>query len=178
MFEWIIVIIFRILVPLTILRWPLLGSILAIISDSLDVVILDYLGVRDYSAYNPIDKALDTYIYIIQGYIIWQWKNKLAKMTGIFLLIYRLIGFTLYEITGTRALLFIFPNVFEFYLLYYLAYKNVFKKEPFTKVNGMLITVGILLIPKLYQEYMLHVAQFPIYVWLKDHLLKYLIPGL
>ena len=59
--EWMIVIAARVLLPLTILRWPLLGAVIAFVADALDVVLLELLGVGDYSRYNEVDKALDTY---------------------------------------------------------------------------------------------------------------------
>ncbi len=73
---WAIVITIRLLVPLTIFRWNLWGSILSIIADNLDVIILDFLGVKDFTLYNQIDKYLDTYFYLIQGYTMLFWKNK------------------------------------------------------------------------------------------------------
>lgn len=167
---WAIIIAIRILVPLTILRWNLLGSILAIIADNLDVVILDLLGVRDFRYYDRVDKTLDTYFYLIQGYTLFFWNNKLARNIGISLLIYRLIGFVMYMITDLQMLLFVFANVFEFFYMYYLIYKKIFHKEPFEKLLDALPTLSVLLLFKLLQEYMLHVAQFPIYQWIKENI--------
>ena len=45
--EWIVVIAARVLVPLAILRWPMLGGVVAFVADALDVVLLDRLGVGD-----------------------------------------------------------------------------------------------------------------------------------
>jgi hypothetical protein len=160
---WGIVILFRLLVPLVIFRWPLAGTILAIIADNLDVVLLDLFGVTDFTPYNHVDKLLDTYFYLIGGYTMYYWKNTVAKKIGLSLLLYRLIGVVLYEISGLRILLFLFPNVFIFYFLYYLIYKKIYKKEPFKLFRGALPVLIILLIIKLLHEYMLHVVQFPIY---------------
>lgn len=167
--EWFIVVAIRLLVPLTILRWNLAGSVLAILADNFDVVILDMLGVKDFSPYNRVDKFLDTYMYLIQGYTVWYWRNKFAKKMGLFLLAYRFIGVILYEATEWRSLLFIFPNLFIFYYMYYLIYKKIRKKEPFTTFKGALPILVVLLAVKLFQEYMLHVAQFPIYGWLTQN---------
>lgn len=169
--EWGAVVLIRLVIPLLILRWSLLGSVLAIIADNFDVVILDFLGVKEFAPYNRVDKFLDTYFYLIAGYTILFWKNTFAKRVGIFLLVYRLIGVVIYELTDLRFLLFVFPNLFIFFYMYSLIFKKVFKKEPF--VNGIqaLPALTILLILKLMHEYMLHVAQFPIYQWIKDHLL-------
>ncbi len=171
--EWILVVLIRILIPLTILRWNLFGSILAIIADNLDVVILDLLGVKDFSPYNRVDKFLDTYLYLIQGYTLFFWNNKFARNLGIFLLSYRLIGVIIYEIIDLRFLLFIFPNVFIFYYMYYLIYKKFFKKEPFTNLKTVLPVLSILVVLKLGHEYMLHISQFPIYQWIKDNIFNF-----
>lgn len=169
---WIIVILFRLIVPLYILRSPLLGSILAIIADNLDVVILDTLGTKDFGAYNQVDKILDTYFYLIQGYTLLSWKNNLARKTGMFLLGYRIIGVIIYEITHARILLFIFPNVFIFFYMFYLIYKAIFKKEPFTTLPRMVPYLAILTLFKLGHEYLLHVVQFPIYATLREFFAK------
>ena len=112
--EWVFVVLIRLAVPLLILRWNLFGSILAIIADNLDVVILDFLGVKEFAPYNRVDKFLDTYFYLIAGYTIWFWKNQFAKRVGIFLLVYRLIGVMIYELTDLRFLLFVFRTYLYF----------------------------------------------------------------
>lgn len=164
------VVVIRLLIPLTILRWNLAGSILAIIADNFDVVILDFLGVTEFAPYNQVDKFLDTYMYLIQGYTLWFIGNKFVKKAGLFLLGYRLIGVILYEISGIRSLLFIFPNLFIFFYMYYLIFKKIFKKEPFTNFRSAWVVLSILLILKLGHEYMLHVSQFPIYEWIKNNI--------
>lgn len=169
--EWVVVVLIRLIVPLTILRWNLFGSVLAIIADNFDVVILDFLGVKEFAPYNRVDKFLDTYFYLIAGYTILFWKNTFAKRVGIFLFVYRLIGVVIYELTDLRFLLFVFPNLFIFFYMYYLIYMKIFKKEPFVNWVQAVPALTMLLILKLMHEYMLHVAQFPIYQWIKDHLL-------
>lgn len=179
------VVLIRLVVPLLILRWSLAGSILAIVADILDVVILDFLGVTEFGAYNRVDKFLDTYFYLIAGYTMFSWgnerssssnersssANKFARNIGMFLLGYRLIGIVIYEFTEIRALLFIFPNVFIFFFMYYIIFKKLFKREPFLNWLQALPVMLVLIALKLGHEYMLHVAQFPIYQWLKDNVL-------
>lgn len=166
--QWIMVIIIRLLVPLSILRFPVWGSIAAIAADNLDVVILDALGIKDYSLYNSIDKALDIYFYLIQGYTVLFWENIKAKKVGLGLLVYRLVGTVIYEITQMRFVLLVFPNVFIFFYMFYVLYKSIFKKDPYKSVSSMLIILTVLTVIKIGQEYMLHVAQYPIYNLLKS----------
>ena len=172
--EWLVVVFVRLLIPLFILKNPLWGSIAAVIADNFDVIILDSLGVTDYSLYNPLDKGLDMYMYLIQGYTILFWKNKFAKKIGLGLLGYRLVGFILYEFIQWRPLLFIFPNVFIFYYMYYVIYQAVFHKDPFKKPTPTFIVLTILTLLKLGQEYMLYVAQFPIYQLIKGTIFPFI----
>jgi hypothetical protein len=170
---WVLVVVLRLLIPLLILRWPLFGLTAALLADTLDVVVLDLLHVSDYSLYNPIDKLLDTYLYLIVGYTALFWKNSLAKKTAIFLLIYRLAGVIVYEITAWRGLLFVFPDLFVFYVAFYLISTKLLKRDFITSAGSNAIVLVILLIPKLLQEYALHVIQFPIYGWIRQHILRF-----
>lgn len=167
---WIVVVIIRLLVPLTLLRWPLFGAIAAMVADALDVVMLNLFGVQNYAPYNTVDKFLDTYYLAIEAYISWRWTNQLARKTSIFLFIYRLIGVILYEVTQVRLLLFIFPNLFENFFIFYLVMKKVSKKDYVSSWRNVAIILIFLLIPKLFQEYMLHVTQFPIYRVIHDNI--------
>lgn len=171
---WIVIILIRLLVPLVIFRWALFGGILAIIADNLDVVILDALHVSNFGPYNQTDKILDLYYLAIECVVSLRWQNKLARNTSIFLFIYRLIGTIIYEITNIRGLLFIFPNLFENFFIFYLIYKKIIKKDRLTSIKAILVVNFLLLIPKEFQEYMLHVAEFPIYDWIKHNIFIYL----
>ena len=64
--EWGVVIAIRGLLPLTILRWPRAGGVVAFLADTLDVVLLELLGVSDFGIYNELDKALDTYYLALE----------------------------------------------------------------------------------------------------------------
>lgn len=167
---WVVAVVVRLVVPLSILRYPFWGSVLALFADNVDVIVLDYLGVRDFGAYNEVDKLLDMYMHFMQGYVMLGWKERKAKFIGAFLLFYRTTGWLAYEITNIRSLLFIFPNVFEFYFLFYLGYRSVTAVAVFSRPLRFMVMVGLLAALKLWQEYMLHVAQFPIYRFIKEKL--------
>src|SRR3989344_7739559 len=167
--EWWLVIGIRFLVPLTILRWKLLGSVLAILADNFDVVILDNLGIKDYAFYNPMDKFMDTYFYLIQGYTVLSWKNDFAKKIASGLLAYRLVGTVVYEFVQKRWLLMVFPNVFIYFYMYYLISNKFLKRDPYKVKWELFVGLGVMTLVKLWHEYMLHVVQFPIYDWMKSH---------
>ena len=171
LFPWIVVFVVRLLVPLTLFRWTIFGAFASIVADNLDVVILDFLHVANFGPYNQVDKILDLYYLGIECLISLKWQNKLARNTSVFLFLYRLVGTILYEITNIRGLLFIFPNLFENFFVFYIIYKSVAKKDRLTSLKAIIIVNLILLIPKEIQEYALHVAEFPVYDWIKGNTL-------
>ena len=156
--------IIRLLVPLTIFRWPLGGAIASIIADGLDVVIVGLIGQGNYSDYSRVDKLLDTYFLSIMAFKSLKWE-KLPKIASIGLFIYRLIGFVLFEATGIRWLLLIFPNLFEFFYVFYAARNRFFPKYVLT-VKRLIFVLLILLVPKLLQEYVLHYLKFGPWDWI------------
>lgn len=163
MIPWLVVIIIRFFVPLAILRWPLAGFIAALLADNFDVAILSVFHTQDFSLYNPIDKWLDLYFLAIAFYTSLRWPNTLAKKTATYLFVYRLVGVLLYEITGLRMLLLIFPNLFGSFFIVYLLQKAILKRDLITTKKRLIGLLIILLIPKLIQEYLLHVLQYPIW---------------
>lgn len=159
-----------------IFRWTLTGVLVSLVADTLDVVLLDLMRVSDYGFYNPLDKILDTYLYVVTGLVAWRWKNRIAAITIVCLLVYRLIGVVAYEASGQRALLLVFPDLFIFYVLFFLLTNRMLKKDFITSAKTNAVVLILLLIPKMFQEYQLHVAQFPIYGWFREHILQHILP--
>lgn len=147
--------------PLSIFRWPLAGALAAILADNLDIVIASLLDLGGLWNYHSLDKYLDTYYLGIEYLVCLRWEP-LLRRTGGFLFFYRLIGVILFEVTGIRVFLFIFPAVFEFFFLYYAALKELRPRHVPT-VRGVGLALFALLIPKWGQEYVLHYAR-----WLDD----------
>src|SRR3989304_1637576 len=57
----VIVILLRLILPLSILRYPLWGGILAMLLDGADVIIAGWLNMAGSSNYHTTDKYLDMY---------------------------------------------------------------------------------------------------------------------
>lgn len=150
--ELLIVLVIRLLVPLTILKWPFLGGLLSALLD-----FFDFGGIQKLTNYQNVDKLLDIYYLSLEVYVISAWQNIRAAQFGRGLFIYRLIGVTLFEFTGIRTLLFIFPNFFEIYFLLYSGYKFFSKKEPDLSVLRVRMILVFVFLGKLYFEYSLHV---------------------
>lgn len=151
----------RLLVPLSILRWPLLGIIIAINLDLNDWYSYVFQNTIDYENYQIWDKFLDIYYISLAAFTSRFWKDNIARKISIISLIYRAVGVVIFMATGNRIFLFLFPNFFENFFVFYLVYRKLFGKDQiFTSIKtGVILLVG-LLIPNLIQEYLSHVAKF------------------
>ncbi|MFN2139240.1 MAG: hypothetical protein ACK2U5_02100 [Candidatus Promineifilaceae bacterium] len=91
------VVLARVLVPLTIPRYPLPGILAALILDAVDQTIFQALSGFTFAGYQGYDKALDIY-YLAIAYIatLRNWTNYTAVRLGRFLFYYRLLGVLLF----------------------------------------------------------------------------------
>ncbi|RJQ26347.1 hypothetical protein C4577_03780 [Candidatus Parcubacteria bacterium] len=156
---FLLIFLLRLIVPLFILPFPLLGGLLALLLDYFDFTILSYFN-SESNQYQLIDKVLDFYYLTLEAYVVLRWKNKLIRGLALGFYVYRIFGILLFELLQQGFLLVIFPNLFEILFLYYLIFLDVFKKEYFKSVKDKVIfslPLFILFIYKLYQEYSLHI---------------------
>lgn len=161
----------RLVVPLMILWRPLSGSIVAMLLDLLDVVIVEFFGpggMGDY--YHNLDKYLDLYYLSLQAFMAWKWADSRLRLVALVLFFYRLVGVVVFQFTGWRPTMFVFPNLFENWFLFVLIRNQFFpslKLDSWKRIAGWL---AILYIPKVVQEYVLHVAQAQPWGWIKEQL--------
>ena len=114
--EVIVIAAIRICGSLPVLRWPLLGGLLAILVDLSDLLLRDVLDLGGVPDYQGIDKWLDQ-VYLGAFLVVaWRWTGP-ARTVAIALYVFRLVGFLAFELTHERALLLLFPNVFEFWFI-------------------------------------------------------------
>lgn len=160
----IIVVLIRLLVPLYMLRRPFWGMMAAVLVDGFEMEFLKGLGVIfnhssaiNYEAYQLRDKILDLYMASVALYKSFDWPKILARKAGIFLYVWRFIGVVLFELSQVRGLLIFFPNIFEFFFLF-VAYKMQYQPGfRFNTSRRLAAAILILAIPKLVQEYVLHI---------------------
>lgn len=166
-----IVIGLRLLIPLLILWRPLPGSILAMVLDALDVVIVEFFGEGGMGPhYHNIDKLLDTYYLSLQAVVAWRWEDQKLRLVALVLFFYRMIGVVVFEISGWRPTMFVFPNLFENWFLFVLVRNRFFPGLRLDTWKQVAIWLVILYIPKVVQEYVLHVAQAQPWGWIKEQL--------
>ena len=156
----------RVIVPVLILRWPLGGFIASVLADTLDVVIVAAIRSGTFEDYTATDKLLDTYMLAFAALVSWRWQNRIARNTSIALFGYRVIGVAILQLTDARWVLFVFPNMFDFFYVYHLITTRWF---PALEVKGYRMLVYVLLIlggMKLGQEFILHVVEFRPLCWM------------
>jgi hypothetical protein len=117
----IVVSVLRLVVPFSILRYPLGGFVAALVLDIFDAPLASIISPqniafgRDAVAYNLLDKWLDLYFLFFAFLVSLRWQNVLAKRTAISLFLLRALGVILFSLTGSRSYLFFFPNLMEFF---------------------------------------------------------------
>lgn len=165
----LVVIALRLVVPLFIFKRPLAGTVAAMILDALDVVIVEWFGPGGMGEhYHSIDKVLDLYYLGIAAWTTRTWEVRVPQIIAIGLFFYRVIGVGLFELTGWRPLLFIFPNLFENWFIFVLVIWRFFPRVQLDTWRRCVVWLVILYIPKLAQEYLLHVAEAQPWGWIKE----------
>jgi hypothetical protein len=160
----------RLIVPLFIIRFPLPAIIACLLIDAADQTIFQAVAPdADLSGYQSYDKALDIY-YLVIAYIstLRNWTNRFAVSIARFLIYYRLVGVVLFEITQVRELLFIFPNTFEYFFIFYESVRLFW--DPRRLSDRLLIGAAafIWIFIKLPQEWWIHIAQLDTTDFIKE----------
>ncbi len=163
----------RFLLPLTIPRFPLPGIIASLVLDAVDQTIFQQFPGIDLQGYQGYDKALDIY-YLSVAYIttLRNWANSFALQVSRFLFYWRLAGVVLFEITQVRWLLMVFPNTFEYFFIFYEAYRLRWSAERMSKKLLIGAAALIWIVIKLPQDYWIHIGQIDTTDWIKTGLFK------
>ena len=168
----IIIIALRLIVPLLILRYALVGGLAAMLLDAADVILIELIPGGSFGGHYPeLDKLLDSYYLALELIVALRWRNPYARLPAIVLFAYRAIGVVLFEITRTRLLLFIFPNLFENWWLYVVIVERFWPRLAPRSVKSTAIPLVLLLLPKMGQEYLLHFAEAQPWNWIKQNIL-------
>lgn len=154
------IILIRVIVPLFIFPWPIWGILASELGDLADWYFIHFRGPSDYIFYQNWDKAMDLYYLTFAFIITFKWKNKLAQRVAGGLFFYRVVGDVTFWLTQKRIILFLFPNLFENFIIFYLLFVFLFRKTKLLtswKIGGVLFV--FLGIPKIILEYILHVLE-------------------
>ena len=143
----------RIFASLIVFKFNFFGAILVILIDFSDLFMMNLITLGGVRNYQFLDKFLDLF-YIAYFLIISLRWEKLLRNISILLFVFRILGFVLFEFFQNRLILFIFPNVFEFWFLgitlLFLLKSNITNRK-------IIIVLVITTLLKMIQEYILHV---------------------
>lgn len=162
----------RFFVPFFIPRYPLPGVLTSLVLDGIDQTIFQKYTNLPLDNYQGYDKALDVY-YLTITYIstVRNWVDVFAFKIDRFLIYYRLIGVTLFELIQFRPLLMIFPNTFEYFFILYSLISTKWDPTRVSKRYWIIGTALIWIIIKMPQEYIIHIAQVDTTDWIAMNLL-------
>ena len=150
--EELIVIIVRLSGSLPVIYFPFFGSQFAILVDLSDLFIIGNIDLGGVRNYQRLDKLLDLSYMLTFLLVSLRW-SKLERNISIFLFIFRVIGMIFYEITGSRIILFSFPNIFEFWFIGISLYKS---RNRLINLKSITLILALATVLKLLQEWILH----------------------
>jgi hypothetical protein len=172
--EWIVVVLVvggRLLLPLLIPYYPVPALLACLILDSADQSIFQQFPKIPLDSYQSYDKALDVY-YLSVAYLstLRNWTNQTAFRMSQFLYYYRMVGVIAFELSQVRAVLFIFPNTFEYFFLFVEAVRLGWDTKRMGRWTVILAAAGIWVFIKLPQEWWIHIAQLDMTDFVKETL--------
>jgi hypothetical protein len=167
--EWIIAAI-RIAGSLLVLRWAFVGGCVAVLIDLSDLFLKSYLDLGGVSDYQSFDKVLDQFYMALFLAVALRWRGP-ARNVAVALYVFRAVGFAVFELSGERWTLLLFPNVFEFWFLFVAAARLWWPGFSYA-ARPVAAVLALLTALKLLQEYVLHVAK-----WLDEFTARDLVDG-
>jgi hypothetical protein len=172
--EWIVVVLVvgaRLVLPLLIPYFPVPALLACLILDSADQSIFQHFPKIPLDGYQSYDKALDVY-YLSIAYLstLRNWTNQTAFRMSQFLFYYRMIGVVAFELTQLRAILFIFPNTFEYFFLFVEAVRLGWDTKRMGRWTVIIAAAAIWIFIKLPQEWWIHIAQLDMTDFIKESL--------
>src|SRR5712672_2219655 len=152
----------RFILPLWIPRFPLPAILGCLVVDAIDQPIFQTFTHVDLSNYQAYDKALDIFYLSIAMLTMYRnWKSRPAVQVGRALFYLRLVGVLAFETTGWRWLLFLLPNAFEYYFIFYEAIRSRWTPTRL-RAHFYIVSAAVIWILKLPQEYWIHIAKLDV----------------
>jgi hypothetical protein len=148
---------YRVVGSLPTLRWPLAGGLLAIFVDLTDLYwmnVLDLGGIPDYQMFDKLADQVYLAVFLI---VALRWTGP-ERTISVVLYAFRIVGFVLFELTGERAVLLLFPNVFEFWFLFVATLHHFRPATTWTRMQLAVVLVPLIGAKEI-QEWALHWAR-------------------
>ncbi len=155
--EVLVIAVVRIAGSLPVLRWPLAGGVLAILIDLSDLLLMNVLDLGGVPDYQRLDKVLDLAYMATFLIVALRWTGP-DRWVSVALFAWRMIGFVAFELSGERALLLVFPNVFEPWFLLVALLHHRWDPVPWSRPALAGALAGLLALKEV-QEWALHSAR-------------------
>ena len=156
--EQLVIGLIRIAGSLPVLRWAFAGALIAILVDFSDLFWMGLLDLGGLKNYQTFDKWADVVYMLTFLWVAIKWNGPDRKIAiGLFL--FRMIGFTAFELTQVRPVLLAFPNVFEFWFVFVSIRKHYWPNYEMTR-ERLVKWFVIMLVLKLGQEWVLHGGKY------------------
>lgn len=152
----VVFVLYRIAGALPVLRWPFAGALIAIVADFCDLFLMDAIG--GIGDYQRLDKLCDLAYMGTFLIVALRWRG-IERPIAVALFAFRMIGEAVFEVTGERAVLLVFPNVFEFWFIAVAAWHH-YRPGAMLTVRPAAIALAALFLGKEAQEYFLHYDRF------------------
>ncbi|MGH2609971.1 MAG: hypothetical protein ACRDHF_12905 [Tepidiformaceae bacterium] len=174
-FVFILIAAVRLLVPISVLRWPFWGGLACIAADGFDSIIQDALGVHPIEEdYHNVDKAFDIYYLAFEAWVARGWVDALARVTALVLFGLRLVAVILFEITDERWLFFaVGPNVFENFFLFVAGMLTIDRHWRIPSGAHLAAIVVFVGAPKVLQEYVMHYREAQTWDFVRENILRW-----
>ncbi|HQF70096.1 MAG TPA: hypothetical protein PLH39_02325 [Promineifilum sp.] len=158
-----LVVLGRLLLPLLIPWFPLPAIVACLVLDGIDQTLFQGLTRLQLDFYQTYDKALDVY-YLAIAYLstLRNWDNRFAFRVARALYYLRLAGVALFELTEWRVLLFLLPNTFEYFFIWYELLRLYRDPRALPRTTVISAAAAIWILVKLPQEYWLHIARLDV----------------
>ena len=131
----------RILGSLPVLRWNFAGGIFAILIDLSDLFWRGWLDLGGVQNYQEFDKRLDLVFMATFLLAALRWQG-LGRTVAVALLLLRVPGIVMFELTDDRSFLLLFPNIFAYwFVVVAFVRKWDFGREMKPKVAVALLTL-------------------------------------
>lgn len=159
------VIILRLVFPPFIFYFPFFGIFICFLLDCFDAPLVEILSKNkrrfwgETVDYYLIDAWLDLYYLTFAFLVSLRWENLLIKNIIIFSFLIRVFGVIFFSLTKRRYFLFLFPNVFEVFFIYFLIIIKWFSPQLSKNLLEILIIAFFLAILKIITEYFLHIKK-------------------
>jgi hypothetical protein len=152
--EEAVIVAVRVAGSLLVFRWAFVGGIIAVLVDLSDLFLMNLLDLGGVRNYQTLDKWCDQVYMLAFLAVALHWPRPQNRISAA-LYAWRIPGFVLFELTGARWLLVLFPNVFEFWYLFVASLPHWRPGFAFTAGNVALVLVALLMAKEL-QEVAIH----------------------